>query len=408
MNTSRPLRPAPIVVTILATIAFMVGSYLLWHSIQSGSQLAGCSGEGAGCNEVLETRWSEWFGIPVSAGGLLVYAAILGFSLLMRKGASARQWWILLALSVAAAGSALWFISLQLFIVKSYCWYCMTVHACGLLTFTFVLKNCPTERMIEAKKNKKKREEGLPSKQKAAAMAAGLSVIAVLAAGQIIGPRIQPPPPVAPPVASRQPQTSVQTAPQQGREVNLINGALRFQMGQFPIFGSPDASRVVAHFFDFTCPACRDFHPALMAADVPNETTTALVMIPIPLDAKCNPGIRETAYAHRDACDYAKIALAIWNTRPDQYNLYDTFLFQGEYPPPLDAARGYAQQLIGADTLTAALGDPHIEEQLRAGLQMFYSSAIPNKGLPALATPDSILVGGQSPSLLNSILSGRQ
>lgn len=411
MNNIRTLRPAPLAVSIIAAIAMLLGSYLLWHSLQSGSQLAGCGGEGAGCDEVLQTRWGKWFGIPVSAAGILVYAGILGISLIMRKEATPGKWWILLAFSVAAAGSALWFISLQHFVVKSYCWYCMSVHACGLIIAAIVLKSCPTEKIIETKK-KRKKEEGLLNKEKASAVAAGLAVIAVLAGGQIISARVQPPPPPIPQTtdAGSQPHpASTQTPSQAGqREVSLINGALKFQMGQYPIFGSPDAKRVVAHFFDFTCPACRDFHPALMAADAPNELTTALVMIPIPLDAKCNPGVRETAYGHRDACEYAKIGLAIWNTRPDQYNLYDTFLFQGEYPPPLAAARGYAEQLVGgADNLTAALADNRIEEQLRAGIQMFYSPAIPSKGLPALATPDNILVGGQPPDLLTSILSGR-
>src|SRR5512143_3490270 len=102
----------PLAITVIAAIAVLVASYLVWHSLNSGSKLAGCGGEGAGCDEVLGTRWGSWLGIPVSAGGWLVYAGIFGLSLLMRRQATRTQWIALLALSVLAACSGLWFISL--------------------------------------------------------------------------------------------------------------------------------------------------------------------------------------------------------------------------------------------------------------------------------------------------------
>ena len=407
-NASLP--PAPRAVTIISAIAVLVASYLVWHSLNSGSQLAGCGGEGAGCSEVLDTRWGTWFGIPVSIGGLLTYVGIFLISLLMRKKATTPLWVALLGLTVLASASGIWFISLQVFVVKSYCWYCMTVHACGLILAFLVLKNIPAE--MEDPKKKKRKIEAVPLKQKVMAVGAGLLGVLVLSGGQIYSGRVSIPPipqPANPP-AQGQPLAPTTQAPPPAdarREVLLAKGALRFPLGEYPIFGSPDAPNVVAHFFDFTCPACREFHPSLMTNHQPNENNTALVMIPVPLDAVCNPAVRQTAYGHQNACEYARMALAIWSIRPDVYSRYDQFIFEGQYPPPLSAARGFAEQLVGAADLTAAMSNPAINDTLRAGLSMFYSPAFTDKALPALASKDGIVVGIQPPALLTNLFSGR-
>lgn len=400
----------PVAVSVIAAIAILIASYLLWHALNANSTLAGCGGEGAGCDEVLQTRWGSWFGIPVSAGGWLTYAAIFGLSILMRKQATRGQWSALLALSVLAASSALWFIGLQALVVKSYCWYCMTVHACGILTAILVLKNVP--RTVEdTGKKKRPKVEAVTVKQRGLAAAAGVLGVAVLAGGQIYSGHVEVPQVTSPtpPPSSPQPVpvTQAPAAPGTAGDALLANGKIRFTMGDFPIFGSPDAKNIVAHFFDFTCPACREFHPSLMAAHQPSENATALVMIPVPLDATCNPTIRETSYGHQNACEYARIGLAVWSIRPDAYSMYDQFIFEGQYPPPAGAARGFADQLVGRDNLEAALANPKIMETLRHGLTMFYSPAFPNKALPALVTETNILVGIQPPPLLTSMFSGR-
>ena len=407
-NPSLP--PPPLAVTVLSSIAVLDASYLLWHSLHSGSTLAGCGGEGAGCDEVLETRWGSWFGIPVSAGGWFVYAGILGLAIFMRKQAERLHWAALLALTVLAASSGLWFIGLQVFVVKSYCWYCMTVHMCGILLAALVFKNVP--RIIEdTGKKKRPKMEAVTPKQRALASVAGILGMAILAGGQIYSGHVETPQVTLPPPPVSQPNNAVTQAPvvpETAGDAVLAGGKIRFPMGEFPVFGSPDAQHVVAHFFDFTCPACREFHPSLMASHQPAENATALVMIPVPLDAVCNPTVRETSYGHQNACEYARIGLAVWSIRPDVYSMYDRFLFEGQYPPPPGTARAFADQLVGRENLEAALANPRIMETLRRGLAMFYSPAFTNKALPALVTEDEILVGIQPAQLLTSMFAGRR
>ena len=55
-----------VAVIALSVIGFVIAVYLLWTSMAQAGQPIGC-GEGSGCAEVLNSKWSQLFGIPVSA-----------------------------------------------------------------------------------------------------------------------------------------------------------------------------------------------------------------------------------------------------------------------------------------------------------------------------------------------------
>ena len=57
----------------LAAGGFALNALLLGRRL-SGGGLVGCAGS---CEEVLNSRWSQLLGIPVSVFGLLVYALLL-------------------------------------------------------------------------------------------------------------------------------------------------------------------------------------------------------------------------------------------------------------------------------------------------------------------------------------------
>lgn len=383
-------RPSAIIV-LLALIALILSAYLAWSTWQE-SKLLGCGGETANCEEVTETHWGKWFGIPVSAGGILVYGAIFFVSLSMRKHASPNQWLALTFFSVLASASALWFIGLQIFEIKSYCYYCMAVHACGITIAAMVLSKAPFKR--------------LNSRQAVTAIVAGVAAVAVIAAGQLYAGR-----------NSDEQSQSVVTAPLENKpqisgpqeipahkEVILAKGKLWFSLSDFPFMGRGDAANFVAHFFDFTCPACRQFHSTLRSAHQTYINQTTLVMIPVPLDAICNPAVKETAYTHQNACEYAKIGLALWRVSPQSYESYDQFIFQDQLPPSIDSARGLADHLAGKDAMERALADPEVMTILHHGLEMFYSPAFPQKAIPALVTKNEVFNGFTPPDLLIQIL----
>ncbi len=378
---------APAIITLLALIAMVLSAYLAWSTWHQQT-LLGCGGAGANCEEVTETRWGKWFGIPVSAGGVLVYSAIFLLSLSMRKHASRNQWLALVFFSVLASASALWFVGLQIFEIKSYCYYCMAVHACGLSVASIVLAKAPLRRLSY--------RLGLT------AIVAGIAVVVVLAAGQLkISDDL--PLPVTEPVENKPQVSEPQEIPAQ-REVILAKGKLWFSLSDFPFIGSGNTANFVAHFFDYTCPACRKFHSTLRDTHQTYINETTLVMIPVPLDAACNSAVKETAYTHQNACVYAEIGLALWRVSPQSYDSYDQFIFQDELPPSIEAARGLADHLAGKDAMDRALADPDMMSVLHHGLEMFYSPAFPQKAIPALVTKNQVFSGFAPPDLLARLL----
>ena len=126
------------VIQCLCVIAVGVSTYLAWTTL-TGSKVAGCSGDIVDCASVLKTKYSAWFGIPVSVFAINLYAAIFGATWFCRKtGDSSRRLqqhaWAFVTLCGLSAGlAALYFIGLQIFSIGKYCVFCLGVHTCSLI-----------------------------------------------------------------------------------------------------------------------------------------------------------------------------------------------------------------------------------------------------------------------------------
>src|SRR5207248_2595280 len=120
-------------IAALAVVAGAVSVYLLWLSLNAMAP-AGC-GPSSGCEEVLASRWSRWFGVPVSGLAVATYLGIAGVAGLLLRWSPARRPLLaaaLLGLGLAAGGAAGWFTYLQFGRLGQLCQYCIGVHACGL------------------------------------------------------------------------------------------------------------------------------------------------------------------------------------------------------------------------------------------------------------------------------------
>jgi uncharacterized membrane protein len=382
-----------IIIRILALVALVLSVYITWTSVSESAQLAGC-GEGSGCDAVLQTKWSSWFGIPVSIGALIVYAAILILTFFVSAEKSV-TWLSLVFLSILAAASGLWFMGLQTFLIKSYCIYCTAVHLCGILIAVLVLRAIPIQEEPAGKKKRVAVQAGVPAKKFFYAGLLGTLSVVVLAAGQLKSGSTD--------TTQIIPNGSSMPSSVPAKTVRLLQGALPVSVGEFPVIGILDANRIVAHLFDYTCPACRKLHPQLLREVQMNQSSTALVMMPMPLDSVCNPGVSQTSYIHLNACTFAKIGLAIWRLKPEAYASYDHFMFQSQHPPGPDAARAIADQLIGRDTMEKALADPRLDELVRTSVSIFYSQAMQEKVLPILISPEKAVYGIPNQAELTSM-----
>jgi len=130
---------------LLSLVAFILSIYLSKITLFGGDAL-GCDGNsGQNCNEILSSAWGYWMGIPITLAALINYSAIFigliftgsGLPLFVRR----ITWSCVFLLLILASGAAIWFMNVQIFILKGFCIYCTIIHGCGLLMSIILLSN---------------------------------------------------------------------------------------------------------------------------------------------------------------------------------------------------------------------------------------------------------------------------
>ena len=400
---------------LLVAAVFGAG-YLAWVSIHNGS-VAGCGPE-SGCNKVLQSRWAYWLDIPVSLPALLVYLALLGATVLLQKRPAPDDergsWMAIIALSIIVAGSALWFAGLQVFVLKAYCKFCMTAHACGFTAALLCLKHIPvaqdpTTPMWATGSGKR----GIPCAGLALLASIGLAGVLGLAGGQLLMPkklnvvkdfRSQTGKSakgtnhlaMAAALAAQVPQRpSPHSRLVARRQLSLYGNDFLLKLDQVPMMGSPDASNVIVCLFDYNCPHCRSLHPILQETQQLFSNRLGIVCLPMPISTNCNAYLPPRAHSVPNSCEYAQLGLAVWRANPAAHREFDDWIFTGDHPAPLQQAREYAAQLVGADRLQAALAEPWVSEQIRSNCRLHNTNWITGGEtvLPQLIIGDVISAG---------------
>ena len=78
-----------------------------------------------GCERVTASPYSIMFGVPVALLGVLYYLTIFIFSVWYIDSGRAEALFTMAKLSIFGMAAALWFVSVQLFILHAICLYCM-------------------------------------------------------------------------------------------------------------------------------------------------------------------------------------------------------------------------------------------------------------------------------------------
>ncbi len=417
--SARPSTPAWLLwVRGLLTIAAMGAGYLAWLSIHNGPA-AGC-GPGSGCNAVLQSRWAYWLDLPVSVPALLVYLALLGMTVLLQKRPSPDEqrgsWAAIIFLSVSVAGAALWFVGLQVFVLKAFCKFCMTAHACGFTAALLCLKNIPLAAdpdtpMWAAGSGKR----GVPRSAVFSLVLIGLAGVMVLAGGQMLFQKernVVKVLPVAkntatprrknhyttPELAS--PSTNLPASPNgrliAPRTLSLYSNEFVIKFDDVPMLGSPDSPHIIVYLFDYTCSHCRAVHPLLVQACQQLTNQLGVVCLPLSLSPRCNPFIpRRMSHDNADSCEYARLGLAVWRAKPKAQRQFDDWMFATVEPPPLEQAQEYAAQLVGADKLKSALADPWVQQQLLTDCRLHRTNwlAVDSPLMPQIIMGDAVSSG---------------
>ena len=137
-----------------------------------------------------------------------------------------------------------------------------------------------------------------------------------------------------------------------------------------PMSGSPQADHVLVEFFDYTCQTCRKLHGYLDETLEHYGDQVAVVYVPVPGDAACNPKVRITNPKRRGACEYAKLALAIWRINPAQFQVFHNWLNDGLKAPPVEEVRRYAIELVGEQPLNEAVEKVVDDQTIAACLEL--------------------------------------
>jgi uncharacterized membrane protein len=362
LESRTPHRISLIVIRILALAAAAIAGYLLVVSLRQHGLPLGC-GQGSGCDEVLRSRWSSLFGVPIGTFAVATYVTAL-------IGAFLGAWRLLTLIAVSVIASAVWFVSLQLFVLRAVCPWCMADHALGVAMSGLILWTA-RRRTASASENQPPQLMMLAT---GGLLAAGCFIVLQVAFGSSTAA-----------VARLPAGANADTGPGPERQISVLSGKLVLDVHELPVLGSADAPKLIVLMFDYCCPHCRATHGYLLEGMSTYPGQYGVVLLPMPLDAKCNTEMTWTEPRFEDSCDLARTALAVWRTSPEVFADYDAWLYEPEMPRKLDEARARAADLLAPGSLDAALTDAWIEARIAVDVRAYVDSAA--QTLPVLLSP---------------------
>jgi len=359
------------IVRALAVIGLVISGYLLFLKLNGTiSSIRGCGGSG-GCENVLGSKWSQWFGIPVSAFSAFLYAGLIVLTFKPSKN-------VLTGIAVVLLAAALWFIGLQIFVIKSFCPWCFATHVVGLAAAVAIFR---------ANSGTKKGYSNGP------AILAGLALFAVLVLGQLFGP--------TPETHSIDEDNSFAgmtsgapaPSPAKSRVISFQGGSKSYRVDDFPLLGSPTATHILVKYFDYTCASCLEVEDDLEKLMEKHPGDVAVLVLPTPINRTCNPYLTSNMKNHEHACELARLGLAAWKAAPDQFAKAHKILFSR---PVVDgkSARERLTLFIPAAKLDAALTDPWVDQALKSNVEDFRILTSANPAMPKIFLIDHKVLQG--------------
>ena len=434
-----PSRRATLLMAIACAVAFAASGYLGWVALTS-SKIAGCGGGRLfNCGHVISSRWSLWLGIPVSMIAASTYAwmaAGMATAKLYPHGRIAKWAWYGITTAALSAGmAAIWFVSLQVFVLNHLCTYCLVAHACGLAVAATVLLTRPLGwkalataslfslfgfvalagvQLVSEDPATYKIEtysapaEGGATEFEAPVFEAPVGTVSTLLQNPILFQQSNF-------VAMFRPSallTGVLQQPQQSqsnskkstskpadtkpvekprRFVTLNGGTAKLDVAQWPIVGSIEAKYIFVEMFDYSCPHCRNTHAAIKAASAKLDNSVAVIALPIPLNATCNTSIQVTDPKFAESCEIAKLAVAVWRVDRAQFTEFHNWMMSTDAAPTLAEARTQAESLVDVKKLQAELATDVPGQYVAQNTELYRRVGAGN--VPKLIFPTTSIVG---------------
>ncbi|MFI4860712.1 MAG: vitamin K epoxide reductase family protein [Phycisphaerales bacterium JB063] len=332
----------------LGVCGLAISGYLAWLTL-TGRVAPGC-GSGAGCNQVLSSRWSAIGPVPVSvlaAGG---YVAILGLLVLQPLAAATRR--VLLGvMGVVLLGAAAWYIALQALLIGAWCPYCLAGHGIGAVLGLVLLSALPLRRMT------------VP-------FGVGVPAVMLLMALQVLMPATKEYGIVVPS------DKDYDLTDEAGRQLGVLGGLLKIDADDTPHTGPTEGESVVVLFLDYACPHCREAHE-MIDEQRPNHPGLVVFALPLSLHETHNPHIPIDNERFGHSYELALLSMAVWRHAPNDWPEFDAWLFSGSesldgeymWPRTLAAAEQYAGELIGPERVASAYDDADLVAEYQRNLE---------------------------------------
>ncbi len=425
--------------TVLAGVAFVISCYLAWVGLTS-SKVAGCDGGMFDCSHVMTSRWSQVLGVPVGVPAAVLYGltlvAIAGASLSSRRW-QRRSVGLIWVLSLTAALSALWFISLQITSVGRLCPYCLVVHGCALLlaglmlsrmTFSKVavwrmgglsialvsgliatqfFSDGPQTFVIEESTPVAPAEDLAPASDDVfeappfdaaelfeapqakntpihtpinAAMMTSFSLLGSPASwiGFVMAPQ-----------EDANDTDATPATPAAPKMVSIMGNTKQLDASRWPLWGNPSSDKIVVELFDYTCSHCRNTHRAIKEASNQLGGDFAVLTLPVPLSRACNDAATSDRPERAGACEIARTAVAVWLIDRSKFTHYHDWLF--EQARSTDDARRYAETLVGAEALRSQLEKPTASQYIARHVALY--KEVGRGTVPKMIFPTTTIVG---------------
>ncbi len=416
-------------------VAFVVSGYLVWSSITS-SPVAGCGGGSVfDCSHVLHTKWSTVLSIPVSVPAIATHFILI--ALLLEQPTTKRfrrlRWQAIGFASLAAGAAAIWFISLQVFVIRHLCPYCLVAHAAGLIVAGVFLMNRPvsTTALRWISSSAVVAVLGLVSLQVASEAPPTYEVIQYSNTPNSNTPNSFSPNAAesstglsddtelfAPP-ASANLQTSFNQTVERWQSVNWLGmvatvvnpasslfaqvdatsairsktaeilGGVSLETDAWPLIGKPDAELVFVEMFDYTCPHCQRTHESLNVAKQSYGDRLAVITLPVPIDQACNATVRTTQPSNSESCELAKLAIAVWTIDRARFAEFHNYMFQSK--PTYAQALGHAKTLVEPSVLDTALRSTVPSDYIKRHVALYQKAGAGQ--IPKLLFPRTTTVG---------------
>ena len=368
-----------LIIMVLAGAALAVSLYIM-NEVSEHKSLPGCGA--GGCGDVLSSHWEQWGPIPVSLLGVGGYLALIMGCIVLTVPHFRPVYkvvWSLMSIEAwVGLGFIVWLVALQGLVIGHYCMFCLSSHLFGVLAYGVVLAASPIRSWSWV--------GGGAASLLGAMIAIHILIVphmsVVQAAEDVLtnrsaaelqtGSRIQFGKPMKP-----------------SRTVQLLEGALTFDLYSVPVDGDRTAEHVMLTLSDYKCPSCRKLHRKLKQYIEEQGVSLAIVCLPVPLNADINPNVSHTPAGFENSGIYANYSMAVQKADPEKFSEYHDFLMSGGWAPTVEEARIRAEELVGTSEFAAALLAPEVKEWITTGINAH--QYIQAKTLPRLISKDKVI-----------------